>query len=218
MTSPKAASPTVINKSFVLASASPRRRGLLAQIGYIPADIIPSDIDEAPLNGEAPRALALRLAREKALHVADIHHINEAQRGKTRMCVLGADTVVARGRLILPKAETFDQARESLAQLSGRGHRVYTGVCLVNEVGKVFVRCVETRVSFKALAQDELSRYLASNEWQGKAGGYAIQGLAAAFVQRLVGSYSNVVGLPLFEVSNILLAQGILPVIQGNKE
>lgn len=212
MTSQKAASPIVTNKPFVLASVSPRRSRLLAQIGYIPSDIIASDIDETPVKGESPRALAMRLARAKALHVAGL------QKEGARTCVLGADTVVACGRNILPKAETPEQARACLAQLSGRGHRVYTGICLVNDVGFERVRCVETRIRFKTLGKQEMAQYIAGGEWQGKAGGYAIQGRAAAFVERIVGSYSNVVGLPLFEVSNALLAECILPIIEDHKE
>lgn len=178
---------------LVLASASPRRLALLAQIGVTPDEVIAADIDEKPLKGETPRLHALRLAREKAETVKADGAI-----------VLAADTVVAVGRRILPKAETEQQARECFALLSGRTHRVYTGVAVKAANGAVRTRLAETRVSFKVLSADELERYIASGEWQGKAGGYAIQGLAARYVTNLIGSYSSVIGLPLFETANLL--------------
>lgn len=177
---------------LVLASASPRRLALLAQIGVTPDDVISTDIDETPLKGETPRLLALRLARSKA----------EAARAGDAL-VLAADTVVAVGRRILPKAETEAEARECLALLSGRSHRVYTGVALRRD-GKLSERLVETRVAFKRLTAEEIDAYIASDEWRGKAGGYAVQGLAARYIISIIGSYSSVVGLPLYETALLL--------------
>ena len=185
---------------LVLASASPRRRALLAQIGLSPDSVDPADIDERPLAGETPRAHARRLARAKA-HAVAARHPGAA--------VLAADTVVACGRRILPKAETEADARRCLALLSGRRHRVIGGVCLIRPDGTAGERVVTSTVAFKVLSADEQARYLAGGEWRGKAGGYAIQGRAAAFVRFLSGSYSNVVGLPLFEVAGMLAAAGI---------
>ena len=188
---------------LVLASASPRRLALLAQIGVTPDEVIAADIDETPLKKETPRAHALRLALAKA----------EAVKSKDAL-VLAADTVVAVGRRILPKAETEAQARACLELLSGRTHRVYTAVALRRvprgrqETGgaKVSTRLVETRVAFKVLSKAELEAYIASGEWRGKAGGYAAQGLASRYIVSIVGSYSAVVGLPLFETANLLEA------------
>lgn len=189
---------------LILASASPRRLALLAQIGIVPDLVRAADLDETPLKNELPRAHAIRLAREKA------RSIQEGIAGVERDCfVLGADTVVACGRRILPKAETEQQARECLALLSGRAHRVYTGVALVSPDGKVHERISETRVTFKRLSDAEINIYIAGGEWQGKAGGYAVQGEAAAFIRLLNGSYSGVVGLPLFEVNALLKHAGI---------
>ena len=182
---------------LVLASASPRRRDLLAQIGVTPDTIDPADVDEAPWPGELPGPHALRLAQEKVAAVAGAHK---------GVAVLGADTVVACGRRILPKAEDADVARACLMRLSGRAHRVYGGVCVRAPDGVVRHRLVRTHVRFKRLDADELADYLACGEWQGKAGGYAIQGRAAAFVRSINGSYSNVVGLPLFETAQLLKA------------
>lgn len=177
---------------LVLASASPRRLALLAQIGVKPDDVISTDIDETPLKGETARLLALRLARSKA----------EAARADDAL-VLAADTVVAVGRRILPKAETEAEARDCLALLSGRSHRVYTGVALRHD-GKVSERLVETRVAFKRLTAEEIDAYIASDEWRGKAGGYAVQGVAARYIISIIGSYSSVVGLPLYETALLL--------------
>lgn len=177
---------------LVLASASPRRLALLAQIGVTPDEVVVADIDETPLKGETPRLLALRLAREKALTV------------KADGIVLAADTVVAVGRRILPKAETEAEARVCLKLLSGRTHRVYTGVAVKAVDGSVRTRLAETRVSFKVLSDAEVERYIAREEWRGKAGGYAIQGLAARYVTNLIGSYSSVIGLPLYETANLI--------------
>jgi septum formation protein len=179
---------------LVLASASPRRQALLAQIGIVPQAIDPADIDERPLRRELPAALSLRLAVAKATDVASRH---------ADAAVLGADTVVAVGRRALPKAETEDEARRCLSLLSGRRHRVLGGVALVH-ANRVHRRLVTTVVAFKRLTDEEIEGYLESGEWRSKAGGYAIQGRAAAFVRRIAGSYSNVVGLPLFEVAQLL--------------
>ncbi len=190
---------------LVLASASPRRLALLAQIGVKPDVILPSEIDEAPRRGEAPRALAERLAMEKASVAAAMA---PKQADLAPRLTLAADTVVCVGRRILPKCETLDQAAACLNLLSGRGHRVYTGLALVSPGGAARRRLVETRLRFKRLSRGEIEAYLASGEWRGKAGGYAIQGLAGAFVERLVGSYSNVVGLPLAETAALLAGHG----------
>jgi septum formation protein len=190
---------------LVLGSASPRRLALLAQIGVRPDAVLPAEIDETPRPREEPRALAERLASEKALASAAI----AAGRADLAPCLtLGADTVVGVGRRILPKCETREDAKLCLDLLSGRGHRVFTGLALVTGGGAVRRRLVETRLRFKRLSPNEVEAYLASAEWRGKAGGYAIQGLAGAFVERLVGSYSNVVGLPLAETVALLGGQG----------
>ena len=180
---------------LVLASSSPRRRELLAQIGIVPSAIDPADIDETPLDGELPQVYAARLAEAKARVVAARH---------PGLPTLGADTVVACGRRILPKAETEADARACLTLLSGRRHRVLGGVCVIGAGGAVQKRLVTTIVTFKRLARDEIEAYIGAGEWQGKAGGYAIQGRAAAFVKFISGSYSNIVGLPLFETVALL--------------
>jgi septum formation protein len=185
---------------LVLASASPRRVDLLTQIGFPPDFVSPADIDETPLKDETPPHHAERLAIEKARKIAADH--------PTRF-VLGADTVVACGRRILPKAEDAATARKCLALLSGRRHRVFGGVALIGPDGKLALRRVQSAVAFKRLSDAELDWYLASGEWQGKAGGYAIQGLAARFVREIIGSYSNIVGLPLFETAQLLTGRGV---------
>ena len=185
---------------LVLASASPRRVELLRQIGLEPAAVDPAEIDETPLKAELPAQHAARLARAKALCVAARH---------PGALVLGADTVVACGRRILPKAETEAQARHCLELLSGRRHRVYGGVALHGPDGRTLERLVQSEVTFKVLSAAEISSYLASGEWHGKAGGYAIQGRAAALVRKIGGSYSNIVGLPLFEVGGLLGGFGL---------
>lgn len=184
---------------LILASSSPRRRELLAQIGIVPTAIDPADLDETPRDRELPPLLAERLAAEKALLVAQRH---------PGAFVLGADTVVACGRRILPKAEAAAEARQCLMLLSGRRHRVHGGIALVTPAGKLAQRRVVTAVAMKRLAARELEAYLAGGEWHGKAGGYAIQGHAARFVREIIGSYSNVVGLPLFETAALLEGQG----------
>jgi len=190
----KGASPKLI-----LASASPRRLSLLAQISVTPDAVSPADINEDPIDGEVPRDHALRLAQEKAAKVAGDNPDN---------IILAADTVVGVGRRILPKAETLDQAKYCLELLSGRGHRVFTGVAVIKADGDMIFRVVETRLTMKRLSSAELKSYLESGEWNGKAGGYGIQGTAEAYISKIIGSYSNVVGLPLFETRNLLQGAG----------
>lgn len=194
-----------LTQKLVLASGSPRRLELLQQAGIEPDRLFPADIDETPQRAEHPRSLAKRLSRGKAEKaVASLR----AEGGADGAYILAADTVVAVGRRILPKAELIDEAANSLRLLSGRSHRVYTGLCLVTPAGKLRQNVVDTRVRFKRLTREELESYLASGEWRGKAGGYAIQGLAATFVVKLVGSYTNVVGLPLTETVAMLTGDG----------
>ncbi len=189
----------------VLASASPRRLALLQQIGIEPEAMLPSDIDEQPLKNERPKALARRLAREKAERALQVLKTRPELAGAF---IVAADTVVARGNRILPKPEHVDEAAQCLRLLSGRGHRVYTGLCVVTPKEGFRERLVETRVAFKHLSRGDIEAYLASGEWRGKAGGYAIQGRAGAFVTKLVGSHSSVVGLPLYETLSILGGEG----------
>ncbi len=184
---------------MILASASPRRRDLLAQIGIVPDSVSPADIDETPRRAELPGALARRLANEKARAVARLH--DEA-------FVLAADTVVGVGRRVLPKPGDADAARDCLALLSGRRHRVYGGHTLIAPGGRTVSRLVTTVVRFNRLAQNDIEAYLGSGEWRDKAGGYAIQGLAAAFIPSINGSYSNVVGLAVAEVRAMLAGLG----------
>ena len=186
---------------LVLASASPRRVQLLAQIGVVPSQIVPADIDETPRKGELPRQLAERLAREKAAATAKSLAPNAPR------FILAADTVVAVGRRILPKAETEAQARDCLALLSGRAHKVYTGVA-IQKGETLHSRLIVSRVQFKRLSRAELEAYVGSHEWDGKAGGYAIQGRAGAYVREISGSYSAIVGLPLHETANLLSGLG----------
>lgn len=190
---------------LILASASPRRLALLNQIGIEPEHLVPAHVDETPEKGELPRKLAQRLADLKALTAQ--HKASIAGFGTNTM-VLAADTVVAVGRRILPKAETMEEASDCLRLLSGRAHRVYTGVTLITPSGARRNRLVETRIRFKRLSSREMEAYLASAEWRDKAGGYAIQGIAGAFVVKLVGSYSAVVGLPLHETTQLLAGEG----------
>jgi septum formation protein len=190
---------------LVLASASARRLQLLAQIGIEPDRLLPAEIDEAPQRKELPRALARRLAQTKA-EVAR-HHMDRLPELEGAY-ILAADTAVAVGRRILPKPTLTDEAAACLRLLSGRGHRVYSGLCLITPKGRTRTRLVETRVRFKRLSREEIDTYLASGEWEGKAGGYAIQGRAGAFVTRLIGSYTNVVGLPLYETMALLMGEG----------
>lgn len=190
---------------LVLASASPRRLALLQQIGIEPDELIPADLDETPRRNELPRRLAARLAADKARAARTI----AAKQPHLDGCyVIAADTVVALGRRILPKCELMEETGECLRLLSGRAHRVYSGVTLITPKGAERHKLVETRVRFKRLSHDEIEAYLASGEWRGKAGGYAIQGLAGSFVVKLVGSYTNVVGLPLYETMGLLSGEG----------
>ena len=184
---------------LILASQSPRRKELLAQVGVYPDDIIPADINETPLKKEIPLKLAARLASEKASSVALTAPDN---------WVLAADTVVACGRRILGKPENISEAERFLKLLSGRRHRVVSGVCLITPNKKKMLKTITTAVKFKLLSKEELESYLEAEEWNGKAGGYAIQGYAGTFVKWISGSYSNVVGLPLFETAGMLRGAG----------
>jgi septum formation protein len=184
---------------LVLASASPRRLVLLRQLGIVPDRVDPADIDETPARDELPPAHVVRLAEAKARIVQPRH---------PGAFILAADTVVACGRRILPKTEDEAAARAYLTLLSGRRHRVYGGVALVTPSGEIAIRRVVTQVAFKRLSKTELDAYLATGEWHGKAGGYAIQGCAAAFIPWIAGSYSNVVGLPLSETAQLLAGRG----------
>lgn len=181
---------------LTLASASPRRRELLARLGIEPAAVAPADIDETPLRDELPRAYAVRMAQEKALAV------------ETDGFVLAGDTVVAAGRRILPKADDEATARRCLELLSGRRHRVLSAIALRAPDGSLRERLSETVVRFKVLSAEEVAAYLAGGEWHGKAGGYAIQGSAEGLVQWIQGSHSGVMGLPLFETRALLKAAG----------
>jgi septum formation protein len=187
---------------LVLASASPRRLELLRQVGLMPDCIDPADIDETPRRGELPPAHAMRLAQEKARAVVPRH---------PGAYILAADTVVACGRRILPKTEDEASAQACLELLSGRRHRVHGGIAVATPDGLLVSRRVDSQVAFKRLSEAELGDYLRSGEWQGKAGGYAIQGRAAALIRWINGSYSNVVGLPLFETVQLLAGRGYRP-------
>ena len=190
---------------LVLASGSPRRLALLQQAGIEPDALLPADVDETPLRSESPRELVKRLARTKA----EVARRTARNRDDLRDAfILAADTVVTVGRRILPKAEVVDEAAACLRLLSGRTHRVYTSVCVVSLKDHLRERLVETRLRFKRLSRNEFESYLASGEWRGKAGGYAIQGLAGTFAVKLVGSYTNVVGLPLYEAIALLEGEG----------
>jgi nucleoside triphosphate pyrophosphatase len=190
---------------LILASGSPRRLSLINQVGITPDHLLPADIDELPLKGELPRACANRLARVKA--ETALAHVRRDEELKGSY-ILAADTVVAVGRRILPKAELVDDANQCLRLLSGRNHKVYTAVCLVTPKEGFRQRMVETRVRFKRLSEEDLDTYLASGQWRGKAGGYAAQGIAGSFIVKLVGSYTNVVGLPLYETATLLAGEG----------
>ncbi len=187
---------------LILASASPRRVSLLAQINISPDQILPADIDETPLKGELPGDLASRLATVKAEAIAADH---------PGAIILGADTVVAVGRRVLPKAEDAETATQCLKMLSGRRHRVLGGLTIIDADGKLHKRLVTTAVAFRNLDPSDIAAYVQSGDWHGKAGGYAVQGLAAMFVRKIIGSYSNIVGLPLFETSALLKGLGVNP-------
>ena len=187
---------------LILASASPRRLDLLARIGIVPDQVVPPQVDETPEPRERPADLARRLAAAKARDVAGRF---------PGALVLGADTVVACGRRILPKAASEDEARRFLGLLSGRRHRVYGGISVIDPQDRAHGRLVMTAVAFKRLSAGDIAAYIGSGEWRDKAGAYAIQGRAAAFVRAVNGSYSNVVGLPLFETAGLLNGLGIRP-------
>jgi septum formation protein len=182
---------------LILASASPRRLDLLTRLGVVPDAVIPAEIDETPHKAEIPDRYACRMAMEKAAAVAEPGSL-----------VLAADTVVAAGRRILPKAETEDEARAALALLAGRRHRVHSAVAVTDPEGRTRFRLSTSLVAFKRLSSEEIRAYLASGEWLGKAGGYAIQGRAEALVRMLSGSHSGVIGLPLYETRALLRAAG----------
>lgn len=186
---------------LILASASPRRQELLARIGIVPDAICPPDLDETPLHKEAPRAHVLRLASAKAAAISGLN---------PEALVIAADTVVALGRRLLPKATTRDEALMCLTLLSGTNHRVTTAVA-VQLGARMAQRTVETRLTFKRLSDQEITRYLDSGEWEGKAGGYGIQGMAGAFCTRLIGSYEGVMGLPLYETKCLIDGMGWSP-------
>lgn len=190
---------------LVLASASPRRLTLLAQAGIEPDALRPASIDETAKRAEMPRSLATRLARSKAETARD-QIANDTDIAGAY--VLAADTVVCVGRRIFGKPEHMDEAVATLERLSGRSHRVLTGVCLITPDDRIRTKIIDTRVRFKHLTKPEIEAYIASREWRGKAGGYAIQGLAGCFVRSITGSYTNVVGLPLTEVVSLLISEG----------
>jgi septum formation protein len=184
---------------LILASASPRRLDLLARIGIVPDGVVPAEIDETPRKGELPPSYARRMAAEKAAAVAERH---------AGAMTLAADTVVAVGRRILGKPDDEKEARASLSLLSGRRHRVHSAVTLIDPEGKARHRPSTSIVTFKRFAQEELDAYLASGDWRGKAGGYAIQGRAEALIRQMSGSYSGVMGLPLYETRTLLKSAG----------
>ena len=186
---------------LVLASASPRRLNLLARIGLTPDQVLPAEIDEAPMRGERPGPLAKRLSRVKGTAIAE---------QAPDAWILSADTVVGVGRRILEKPANDGEASRFLSLLSGRRHQVYGGVTLISPAGKAVTRLTTTSVKFKRLEKDEIDAYIASGEWEGKAGGYAIQGCAGAFVRGINGSYFNVVGLPLYETVSLLRGSGFV--------
>jgi septum formation protein len=190
---------------LVLASGSPRRLALLEQIGLVPDALRPTTVDETPAKGEVPRHLVRRLARAKA---EAAKALVRAEPDYAKSFILAADTAVAVGRRILGKPDEGNFAIDTLERLRGRNHRVYTAVCLITPDDRIRERVVETRVRFRNLSDAEIRDYIASGEWRGKAGGYAIQGIAGGFVVKLVGSYTNVVGLPLTEVTTLLKGEG----------
>lgn len=195
----------MLTQRLILASGSPRRLDLLAQAGIQPDKLMPMDLDETPRRAEHPRSLARRLAGEKAEAAFQAVRSNPQWAGSY---ILAADTVVAVGRRILGKPEYLEEASSALHLLSGRSHWVYTGLALISPQGITRLKVVETKVRFKRLTNVELKFYLASGEWRGKAGGYGIQGFAGTFVQKIAGSYSAVVGLPLHETVQLLVGEG----------
>ncbi len=188
-----------MKNKIILASASPRRLELLAQVGIKPDAVIPADIDETLHKGELPRAFALRLAQEKCEKIA---------KQNPGAFILAADSVVACGRRVLDKPVDEADARRILKILSGRRHKVYGGICVASPDGKMRSKLCETVVSFRRLSQDDIEAYIVGRDWEGKAGGYAIQGMAATFVKFLSGSYTNVIGLSLYDTVRLLEAAG----------
>jgi septum formation protein len=196
---------TALTQKLILASGSPRRLDLLNQIGIKPTRLMPMDIDETPVRLEHPRTLCRRLSLQKAQAA---YAAVKGELSWSDAYVLGSDTVVAVGRRIVGKAEYVEEASAALHLLSGRSHWVYTGICLVTPGGKIRQKIAETKVRFKRLSSSEIDNYIASGQWRGKAGAYGIQGIAGCFVQKLTGSYSNVVGLPLYETATLLAGEG----------
>lgn len=188
-----------MKNKLILASSSPRRVDLLAQIGVTPDQIIPADIDETPLKGEHPKKLALRLAIQKAQKIYERHQ---------DCFVLGADTTVSCGQRLMDKPVDADDARRILNILSGRRHRVNGGICIITPSGKVISRLVETIVSSRHLTKQDIEEYIKGGDWEGKAGSYAIQGVASTFIKYIAGSYSNIIGLSLYDVSRMLESAG----------
>ncbi|RYH12721.1 MAG: Maf-like protein [Alphaproteobacteria bacterium] len=195
----------MLKQRLILASGSPRRLDLLAQAGITPDKLMPMDLDETPRRAEHPRSLARRLAQDKAEAAFQAVRTDPAWAGSY---ILAADTVVAVGRRILGKPEYLEEASSALHLLSGRSHWVYTGICVITPQSTTRIKVIETKVRFKRLSGIELKSYLASGEWRGKAGGYGIQGFAGTFIQKLSGSYTAVVGLPLFETVQLLTGEG----------
>ena len=195
----------MLKQRLILASGSPRRLDLLAQAGITPDRLLPMDLDETPRRAEHPRSLARRLAQDKAEAAFQVVRTDPAWAGSY---ILAADTVVAVGRRILGKPEYLEEASSSLHLLSGRSHWVYTGICVITPQSTTRIKVIETKVRFKRLSNIELKSYLASGEWRGKAGGYGIQGFAGTFIQKLTGSYTAVVGLPLAETVQLLVGEG----------
>lgn len=185
--------------TLILASSSPRRLQLLAQMGIVPDQVIPADIDETPYKGEQPHENALRLAVEKAQAVAAKH---------PGSIILASDTVVGVGRRILPKAEDEQTARQCLKLLSGRRHQVFTGVAVIDVEGRLRQKLVEARVKFTRLTKQDVESYILSKEWDGKAGGYALQGMASAFIPWINGSHTAIIGLPMAETRQLLIGSG----------
>lgn len=192
------------DSKLILASASPRRLDLLKQIHITPADILPADIDETPIKGERPEALALRLATGKAQAVQQALSSTDHQNA----FILAADTVVAQGQKEMGKPADANEARKFLKIMSGKRHVVLGGIAIIAPDGRISSKVVKTTVQFKRLTAQEIDLYIESGEWDGKAGGYAIQGLASAFVKSINGSYSNIVGLSLYETRNMLIGLG----------
>ncbi len=187
------------NNKLILASASPRRLKLLKQIGIKPAETCPADIDETPQKKELPKNLALRLATEKAKKISE---------EKDDCYILAADTVVSVSRIILPKAETKEDAVYCLKLLSGKRHRVYTALALITPEKKLIKKSICSKVKFRKLNKCDIDEYIDTMEWKGKAGGYAIQGMAEKYIKFISGSYSNIVGLPIYDTINMLNGEG----------